>query len=383
MTETTTEPQAEPQAAHEAGDVLVKVPEKDFPALFASADAMKALMETIKKDVRSEVKDISTDAGRKRVISLAAKCSRTKVLLDNYGKALGEDHYLKWKATTVIRKIVTEEMDALRDETRQPVTDWEKAEQERRDTLQKRVDAIERMGAHIVPDSPSAAIKDALAQLDGIVVDETFDDFQADAEAMKAQQIGRLKPMLDAAERYEAQQKELEELRAMKVEQARKEAEAEAARVKAAEEAVARERERQAAEKAAAEARAEAERAAAERERQREEEAKAAELRAKAAEEQRQREAAEAEERHKRELAEAKAREERAAEAERQRIADEQRKEDEARQRRIADEQHRQRVMAKATAAIATVGQIDEATAAHEIVDAIVAGKIPYVRIDF
>ncbi|WP_302789941.1 hypothetical protein [Hafnia paralvei] len=113
----------------EATDLtVIEIKPEQAPVLF-SPNGLDAFLEQIKQAV-NEVPDLSTDKGRKRIASLAAQVSRSKTAIEKPGR-----EYLKRLKAAVkpaekeIKRFV-DECDALRDATRQPLTEWE-AEQER------------------------------------------------------------------------------------------------------------------------------------------------------------------------------------------------------------------------------------------------------------
>ena len=107
---------------------VIEIKPEQAPVLF-SPNGLDAFLEQIKQAV-NEVPDLSTDKGRKRIASLAAQVSRSKTAIEKPGR-----EYLKRLKAAVkpaeqeIKRFV-DECDALRDATRQPLTEWE-AEQER------------------------------------------------------------------------------------------------------------------------------------------------------------------------------------------------------------------------------------------------------------
>jgi hypothetical protein len=98
--------------------------------VFASQESLSSILMDIREEVCKEVPDLSTAASRKRISSLAYKVSKSKTALDELGKQLVAEWKAKSAAVDKDRKRVRDELDALRDEVRKPLTDWE-AEQER------------------------------------------------------------------------------------------------------------------------------------------------------------------------------------------------------------------------------------------------------------
>jgi hypothetical protein len=107
------------------------IPEKlDVPAIFAP-DGSKDILDSIEREARSVELDISTHDGRKAVASLAYKISRSKTYLDEQGERLVEEWKKSAKSVDIERKRIRDRLDALRDEIRKPLTDFENKEKER------------------------------------------------------------------------------------------------------------------------------------------------------------------------------------------------------------------------------------------------------------
>lgn len=106
---------------------VIEIKPEQAPALYIP-NGLDSYLEHIKASV-SEAPDLSTDKGRKRVASLSASVSRSKTLIEKPGR-----EYLKRLKEAVkpaeqeIKRFV-DACDALRDEVRRPLTEWE-AEQE-------------------------------------------------------------------------------------------------------------------------------------------------------------------------------------------------------------------------------------------------------------
>ncbi|WP_462052468.1 hypothetical protein ACSYS7_001744 [Stenotrophomonas maltophilia] len=288
------------------------------------------LLARIRAEAVTLVPNVKTVAGRKEIASIAYKVSRSKTAIDDAGKALVADLKKQTGDIDSARKKARDTLDALRDEVRKPLTDWE-AEQER--VERERVEAEERARA--------AAEEARLAE-----IARKEEEIRAREEAVRAAEEAERQRV--AAEQAERERVEREaRLQAEAAENAKREAAA-------------------AVERAEREAREATERAA--------REAAEAEQRAKDAAEKAEREKAEAVA-----AAERRAQEEAdRAERERQAKADAQRREDEA---RAADVEHRRSINRAAMAALIAQG-INEADAAT-VITAIVQGKVPAVAIRY
>jgi colicin import membrane protein len=348
------------------------VVQKLTPAVVFAPGGVQDILDKITREVRSAQTDISTKAGREAVASLAYKVARSKTALDKMGKELGETHYKSWKAITSERARIETELDALRDEVRKPLTDWENAEKQRINGHELAIAAIEGMTQFDTP--PTAAdIKFRLESFLALPARD-WEEFAKRGETADAATATKLQQMYAEAVKREAELAELERFRAEQVAREQKERDdkiaaeaAERARIEAetkakreAEEAAARadvERKRVEQERAAAIARAE----------QAEADRKAAAAKA----EQDAKDAAEAAER----------RQTAALEAERKRVADESARVVAATAKREADTKHRAKINNEVVAALEQI--LPSKDLAKAVVTAIAKGEIPHTRIGY
>ena len=114
----------------EATDLIV-IEKHNAMAVFTTKEQLDPLIEKIEKEARSLVPDVSTKKGRDAIASMAHKVARSKTYIDNAGKDLVAELKALPKQIDESRRIVRERLDALKDEVRKPLTDWE-AEQERK-----------------------------------------------------------------------------------------------------------------------------------------------------------------------------------------------------------------------------------------------------------
>ncbi|MFK9903295.1 hypothetical protein ACJEP9_00760 [Klebsiella pneumoniae] len=317
---------------------LVVIEKKNAMAVFTNNDQLDPLIEAIEKEARSLVPDVTTKKGRDAIASMAHKVARSKTYIDNAGKDLVAELKALPKQIDESRRVVRERLDALKDEVRRPLTEWE-AEQER-------IKAEEAMNA---------------LHSEALAMNEEFDR-QLAARIESDHEMALL--MNDAFDR----------------EQADKAAEAERQRI-AHEEEIKRLAEEKAKREAAEQAQREIDAAAA-----REREAILAKERA----EREQREAAERAEREKQAAVEAerrKAQEEadrirrEAEQREQARLAEEKRKADEQ-ARREADVKHRKAVGTEIVKALLANTSLTR-DQAIEVLTAVKDGRIPHTGISY
>lgn len=382
--------------------------ENTTPAELFAPGAAEKFLSKIEAFVLDEILDPTTEDGRKDIASLAYKVARTKTAIDDAGKELTEEWRDKTAAVNAERKMIRERLDALKENVRRPLTEYENREKERVAKHEAKLAEINAFEDRIA-EADSAELETRLEAVRKIAVNDMeefsgrgFTRKQEVAFALtqaiydvKEREAIRAKEEADRKAEEEAARKEREDrIAAEAAEWARLAAEAEAKAEAEAEAARVAEEARRAEEAREAERRAEAERLAAierekaeaeERAKEAEERAERerieAEERAKAAAELAEREKAEAEERRKRELAEAEARAKaRAEELENQRLAEEKAKRL-ADEQRAADVNHREKVIERAALSLVEVG-IDPEYAGMAI-RSIADGKVPNVTINY
>lgn len=347
--------------------------DKLTPAVIFAPGGVNDVLEKIAKEVRSQQTDISTKSGRDAVASLAYKVARSKTALDKMGKELGETHYKSWKAITAERSRIETELDALRDEVRKPLTDWEDAEKDRLAGHEAAIAEITRIGTIDQPDPRSLFLQDRLTEL-AKLAPRDWQEFAKRAEIATAEATQRLNDRLQAAQKREAEQAELERLRAEQIAREQKERDDKIA-------AEAAERARVEAE-AKAKKEADAAAARAETERQRvEQERAAAVARAEKAEADKKAAAAKAEQDAK-DAAEAAERNRLAAiEAERKRVADEAAKVAAETAKRNANTAHKSKINTEVLAALVAIGL--DAALGKAVITAIIKGEVPHTTIAY
>lgn len=176
------------------------------------AGGLGRFLEAVTAEVTAEVPDLTTHKGRERIASLAAKVSKSKAAVEKPGR----DYLKRLKempkvVETELREFVTK-MDALRDATRQPLTDWEQAELARTD---RHVDHIQSMKDLLVLDAtPTAAeVSQLIANLELVPMDDSWEEFLAEAAQVKDQTLAKLRVLMAERTQYEAEQAELVRLR--------------------------------------------------------------------------------------------------------------------------------------------------------------------------
>lgn len=96
-----------------------------------TGDSLTDLLREIEAKAKGFTPTVEHAKGRQQIKSMAHKVSKSKVVLDDLGKGLVANWKAQSKKVDEQRKIARDTLDALRDEIRQPLTEWEEAEAER------------------------------------------------------------------------------------------------------------------------------------------------------------------------------------------------------------------------------------------------------------
>ncbi|MGP8819569.1 hypothetical protein ACT021_02835 [Klebsiella michiganensis] len=328
---------------------LVVIEKKNAMAVFTNNDQLDPLIELIEKEARSLVPDVTTKKGRDAIASMAHKVARSKTYIDNAGKDLVAELKALPKQIDESRRVVRERLDALKDEVRRPLTEWE-AEQERI-KAEEAMNALhaEALEMNIKFDQELAAKFEADHEM-ALLMDKDIDRERADKAAeAERQRIARE-----------------EEIKRQAEERAKREAAEKAQREIDA--AAAREREAILAKERAERERIEAQQRA---EREQREAAERAEREKQAAVEAERRKAQEEADRIRRE----------AEQREQARLAEEKRKADEQ-ARREADVKHRKAVGTEIVKALLANTSLTR-DQAIDVLTAIKDGNIPHTGISY
>lgn len=304
--------------------------------------------------------DISTEIGRKQIASVAYKVARSKTALDGLGKDLVADLKARAGRIDAERRRLWEGCEAIQNDIRRPLTEWETVEKDRVTAHEQAITTIEAVAIFMELEPTAAAIRSRMETLKTLADDgRDWQEFRERARKSALATHGALAQMLEIAEARERAAAQAEQKRIEEAERLRKE------------------REDRIAQEAAERAKREAEQVAQAEQRRLEAEKKAAEDRQRAAEE--------ATRRAEQEAIAAKERAERAAKETEERL----RREAEERQaaeaaevvRREANKAHRTKINREIVAALVASGLTQDV--AKSVVVLIAKKTIPHVAISY
>ena len=195
-----------------------------LPALFGEQTQdgnpkILGVVEAIEQQAGSIVFDITTKAGQETCRKISATVAKAKTAIDNAGKTKKEEYTVFTKRIDSDRNLAKNRLQALQDAIRQPLTDMENAEKQRKEMLENRLNNLENY--FDVYTVTSAAVGDAITALQNTLIDESWEEYQSIAAAKKAQELDRLQTLFAQAQQREADAAELAALRAAQAEQQR------------------------------------------------------------------------------------------------------------------------------------------------------------------
>ncbi len=160
----------DPKAVEATSTAVVEIEDitiEKAPTIYGKG-ILSQFVASVRAKVIGEVPDLTTDKGRKRIASLAAQVARSKTAVDGVGR-----EYLKMLKEqpkvieAELRNFLTD-MDALRDEVRAPLNEYEAKELARKDAIEDAVQAI--VDLYTLPeDCHSRDIRLRIAQLENRV----------------------------------------------------------------------------------------------------------------------------------------------------------------------------------------------------------------------
>lgn len=184
------------------------ISEANAPSIFGH-NALNRFVELARATVIGEVPDLSTEKGRKRVKSVAASVARAKNAVDEAGRAYLKKLKAMTKPIEAELRDFTAAMDALRDEIRKPVDDWDAARESEKAALQTAIDQV--MARFTLPEDADAdTIRGALFALEQEpLTEEVFGKRLEEAEGKRTYGLALLNQQLAKRQQYDQEQAEL------------------------------------------------------------------------------------------------------------------------------------------------------------------------------
>lgn len=197
---------------------LVVIEEANIPALFAEGGS-DPIIEGLENEAAKFEGDISTKKGRDEIKSFARKFSTSKTYLEGLGKALSDEYRAKIAPINDERNKIKACCDELRDKVRKPLTDWEDAKKKRVADIEAR---IQEMNDYLeLTPCTSTEAENILKEINAIVVDESFEEFELAAKKAKAAAVTQLEAKFIVLQNQEKEKAEGERLEQERIEKER------------------------------------------------------------------------------------------------------------------------------------------------------------------
>lgn len=190
---------------------IEEISEANAPAIYV-AGGLQQFIDLVKGEVLGEVPDLKTRKGRERIASLAAKVSKSKTAVEKPGR----DYLRRLKempkvVEAELRDFVTK-MDTLRDETRRPLTEWEAAEDARIDRHNDAIDHMKGLSTELGA-LDAEQLQARITELSAFQLGEAWEEFEAEAARVKESSMSAIQAAITARQKYDTEQAELARLR--------------------------------------------------------------------------------------------------------------------------------------------------------------------------
>lgn len=206
---------------------LVVIENKSVIKAFSEQGGLDSIIEEARQVVDGFEHDLSTVAGRAKTASVAYKVSLFKGRLDGLGKGLVADKKKKLKVIDDSRKAMREALDAIRDEARKPLTDWEEKEERRGQKHRDAIAAIRFLALVVHVESGEKLtlpeLEENLAELNAIKITESWEEFELEADKARNECADALSIFIGETRAQIAKDAELERLKKEEVERKKKE----------------------------------------------------------------------------------------------------------------------------------------------------------------
>lgn len=195
-------------------NILVEITEANALDVFLDYEKLEPYVDQILQEVASVPTDVSTATSRDEIARTGKKLKTAINKLDKIGKDTVTALKEKPKLIDANRKKMRDAIDTRRLEILEPLEAWDQQQRERCETINQQIDHIKQL-AVIEHGESSDSISVKLEEVNSFTIDsEFFGEFSGMAAQAKHESMISLKDSLEKAVKYEAEQKELAELRA-------------------------------------------------------------------------------------------------------------------------------------------------------------------------
>lgn len=199
-----TEPNADILAEFEVDAGIVLQDEKKAAAFYAACAA----------EVDAHTPDLTTDTGRKAIASLAYRSNTRKAAIDKARLGLTEDWRKQTAAVNAAGKVAEAKLNDLAVKARKPLTDWEKAEADKRARAEAAFKYLQDAPVVLLNDT-AATLEARLQAVRDYLLPNDFEPEHRDAcERLRATAIAALTTAIAEAKQKEQDSRDLAAFRA-------------------------------------------------------------------------------------------------------------------------------------------------------------------------
>ncbi|MBL7231442.1 MAG: hypothetical protein JJK56_26075 [Pseudomonas sp.] len=216
-------------------ELAVVPPKETALTVFSTANGLDPWLQQVRAKVdefNKVLPDLTTRKGREAYASMAHQIAKSKTALEAVGKEISAKQKEIPKLIDAERKRVWDTLESWQKEVRKPLDDWQAAEDAR---VAKHNDGVQQIKdmALFGEMPPASVVARVITDLEAIAIDDSWEEFLAEAAQAKDQALAKLRALLAERNQYEAEQAELVRLRAEAEAQAQRDRDAEIARVAA------------------------------------------------------------------------------------------------------------------------------------------------------
>lgn len=188
-------------------ELIVAPPQETALAVYSADKGLEPWLEKIRLKIDeflAVIPDLKTVKGRKEIASMAYEVARTKTAIENKGKELSAEQKKVPGRIDAERKRVWDILETWQKEVRKPLDEWQAKEDKRIEGHNDGIQRIKDMAAFAEMPS-SAQVAQIIADLELMVIDESWEEFLAEAAQAKDRSLATLRALLADRTKHEAE----------------------------------------------------------------------------------------------------------------------------------------------------------------------------------
>jgi hypothetical protein len=204
----------------EVKEELIDVSKLDPTKIFKTG-GMQPVINEIEKIAKSFVHDPETAKGRAEITSLAYKVAQIKTAIEKEGKSITAKLKAEIAPIQAEINLAKTSLSDLNTKIKQPVTEFKEKEKVADDQLKLKL--LDLTFTEGVAGLSCEELKNSIASVEAIAIDESFGKYQREATEKKVEFIQKASELIPLKEKHEKEAIELEQLRKEKEERQAKE----------------------------------------------------------------------------------------------------------------------------------------------------------------